>query len=132
MRSSKDLFSALIFLTLLISGCGPINKKVEDDTIQTGNLAQAGGPAKVTTNEKYYVSMNLVDANNVTRNPREGENTLLIRSVHANDLHPLASNTKLTVLYEMPEMPGMEMEDEAKLQSDGSYSVTLVFSMPGR
>ncbi len=131
MHLSKSLFGTLICLTLLMSGCGPMNTETKSDTVQTGTLGQTSGPAKVTANDKYYVSMNLVDANGVTSNPREGENTLVIRSVHAADLHPLASNTKLAILYEMPDMPGMETEDEAILQADGSFLVTVVFSMKG-
>ncbi|MBI2521873.1 MAG: FixH family protein [Bdellovibrio sp.] len=134
MQLSKDLFIAIFSLSLIISSCGPMNKEVKDELIQTGSLGQASGPAKVTTNEKYYVSMILADENGVTltRKPKDNEKLLLIiRSVHAQDLHPLASETKLSILYEMPSMPGMEVEEEATLQADGSYRVSILFSMGG-
>ncbi|HAZ14660.1 MAG: hypothetical protein A2X86_06230 [Bdellovibrionales bacterium GWA2_49_15] len=132
MRLSKYIFCTLLIIPLSFTiSCGPMNTESKSDSGVVSSLGQASGPAKVTTGNKFYVSMNLDNTSTTMSTPHEGENNFVIRSVRASNLQPLSADAKVTVFYEMPTMPGMEMDDVATVQPDGSYRVNIVLSMPG-
>ena len=126
MRLSK-----IVLILMFLSACGPMNK--EKPAASGGNdqvTPQALKGVNATTNNLFlvYTAPQKKDA------PAEvGDNIYNLRVLHANDLSGVTDKSKLTVSYWMPEMPAMGKADaEATRQEDGTYNVTLFFSMAGK
>ncbi len=134
---TRTLFSA-VFLGLLL-GCGPMNspKKINsDDQNKKKSSPTASGATRVSKNNQFYVYATPVNpsASNIPSSTRLeiGENTYLFRFSHCEDLKNPSDQATLKITYWMPEMPDMGKSDGVAVrQTDGSYTSTLFFGMPG-
>ena len=133
MRSSKgesmrlqhliQLVLAMSLSSLLIS-CGNINEEP-----LPGEGDQTTQNSKITKNNEFYVYF--ASVNNAK--PELGDNAYVARFVRAKDLKPLSADAKVTFTCEMPQMPEMGTTEVAgQRQADGSYNVSLFYSMGGR
>jgi len=116
------------------TGCGPVNgeKKIS---------ASSSGPSpslrtvSSSKNEAFlvYSTLQTASGQGTAAVPQVGDNVFLLRCVHARDLRGVSEQAKVTVTYWMPDMPAMgKSEATATRQAEGTYAVTLFFSMAGK
>lgn len=130
--------TALILVSLsaaVVSSCGPVNREKKSDS--TGGLPSASfGSVNSSKNNAYlvYSTLQASATPGATGDvPQVGDNAFLIRCVHATDLRGPSDQAKVSVTYWMPDMPAMgKSEAAATRQADGTYAVTLFFSMAGK
>lgn len=116
---------------MFLTACGPMNK--EKPAASGGNdqaTPQALKGVNATSKSLFYIHT----APQKKDAPLEvGDNVYALRVVNADDLSGISDKSKLTISYWMPEMPAMGKTDaEATRQEDGTYNVTLFFSMAGK
>ena len=126
MQLSKiTKYLAIPFLSLIFIGCGPMNTQPKNTKIQTNQSSES---SKLSKNNQFYTY--LVKTNGSAA--ALGDNEYSSRLVYSKDLKNLSPNAKVTFSYSMPAMPDMgKFEAPGILQIDGSYKVTLFYSMAG-
>lgn len=130
-RKQLTTFGLSFALITLFSACGPMNTEKKTDAGPANSEQSLKGIAS-TQNNVFYVHMTQQGASTAA-SPDVGDNAYLVRIVHASDLSGLSDQAKVTISYWMPDMPAMGKSDAtATRQADGSYAVTLFFSMAGR
>lgn len=126
--------SSLAILVFILSACGPMNKEKPAASDSGGGDTQATPQAlkgvKATKENLFLVYL---APQKTEAKPEVGDNVYSIRIVNVSDLKVVSDQAKLTISYWMPEMPAMGKSDAtATRQEDGTYAITLFFSMAGK
>ncbi|MCM2279875.1 MAG: FixH family protein [Oligoflexia bacterium] len=123
--SARILFG----ITLLAIGtaCGPMNQPVGREA---GNelASLRSGQTVLTRNKRFVLYLGLSDAK---ARPVQWDNAYTIRVMRADQFTPLSPAATVTIHSDMPGMAGMDATDLATVNPDGSFSATLIYSMPG-
>lgn len=133
----KIAFSA-IFLSAASLSCGPMNRaKKGESTSGTATSLQGVNSSKQNLFLVYAALKSVSPAgeshSTISRSPELGDNLFLIRFVHTADLRSVSDKAQLSVTYGMPDMPAMGTDVvTATREADGTFKVTLFFSMSGR
>jgi hypothetical protein len=130
---------ALVF-AIALTDCGPVNSEQKTSNPNNLLLPVSAGATQVSQKKYFYVYVTRKNSENRTPNSSSrsskievGDNEYLIRFAHCEDLQAPSNNATIDVTYWMPDMPDMGKSEVASIQqSDGSFLVTLFFSMPGR
>ena len=124
-------FALGFMLITLLTACGPMNseKATNADFPHTEKISKN---AMSTQNNLFLVHM-IPQGQNSTAGLEVGDNNYLIHGVRADNLSSLSDQAKITISYWMPDMPTMGKSDAVAIrQNDGSYEVTLFYSMTGK
>ncbi len=119
---------------ILLSACGPMNGERKAGPA-TGTSGSSLNSVNISKNRAFFVYSTLQSSTGPSASdaPQVGNNVFLLRCVHATDLRSPSEQATLRVTYWMPDHPAMGTSDAvASRQTDGTYRVTLFFSMPGR
>ncbi len=125
----SKFFPAILLCSLFaFSACGPMNTEKKTDS----NVENSGKTLKgiaSSQNNTFYLHAALQGV----ATPEVGDNIYSIRAVHAGDLSSLSNQAKVSASYWMPDMPAMGKSDAvAAREADGSFAITLFYSMAGR
>lgn len=116
---------------ILVTACGPMNSE-KISNAELGHTEKISKNVMNTQNNVFLVYMS-PQGQNPPASLEVGDNTYLIHGVHAADLSNFSDQAKITISYWMPDMPTMGKSDATAIrQNDGSYEVTLFYSMSGR
>jgi len=127
------LNSLVISTVFVFSACGQMNKEKPPVTGGGENTQATPQPIKGVNATKNNLFLVYVALQKSETKPVVGDNIYNIRVQNVSDLGPISERGKLTVSYWMPEMPGMGKFDALTTRNqDGTYAVTLFFSMAGK
>ena len=124
-------FALGFMLITLLTACGPMNTERISDA-ELGHTEKISKNVMSTQNNIFLVYMT-PQGQGTSAGLEVGDNTYAIHGVRAADLSSLSDQAKITISYWMPDMPTMGKSDATAIrQNDGSYDVTLFYSMAGK
>lgn len=127
--------SAALALLLSLLSCGPMNERPNAAASSDAPAAGALGNTILSKEKKFYVYIGdaTTSSGAFSSQPELGENSYTVRFVHTEHLIFPSLDAKVTATYEMPTMPEMGSETAIGIrQSDGSFTLNLFYSMPGK
>ncbi|MEK6704175.1 MAG: FixH family protein [Bdellovibrionota bacterium] len=140
---SFSLFGSL-FGILASSACGPMNSPKKSLDVKApnelGQLAGEVGATRVSKGKKFYVYSEISGSSKAQAGAEASsckayayyDEVVKVKFASTGDLGAPSSVANVSVNYWMPKMPEMGVESGAvSRQPDGTFSVGVIFSMPG-
>lgn len=137
MKNSWSIIVTAVFASIaILASCGPVNTEPKPSNLNDSSGPVASGATKISKGSHFYVYTARKGSGNLLSNSSDGEvgdNEYVVRFAHCEDLQFPSNDATINVTYWMPDMPDMGKSEAAGIrQPDGSFLITLFYSMPGR